>query len=48
MITKNIYYSLAEVYKGVCEVNDILPYTNKNLKEISDIIFDDAPSYPGR
>lgn len=47
MIKKNVYYSLAEVYGGVCEQTDVLPYFNKNLKQISDIIFgDSAPTYP--
>lgn len=34
------------MYAKICNVSDNLPYTNKNLKEISDIIFDEAPSYP--
>lgn len=47
MIKKNVYYSLAEVYGGVCEQTNVLPYVNKNLKQISDIIFgESAPTYP--
>lgn len=47
MMTKNIYYSLSEVYGAVCEQENVLPYYNKNLKEISDIIFGvSAPTYP--
>lgn len=47
MISKNVYYSLAEIYGGVCQQTDLLPYFNKNLKEISDIIFgENVPSYP--
>lgn len=46
MIKKGIYYSLAEVYGGVCEQTQLLPYFNKSLKEISDILFEDTPSYP--
>lgn len=47
MINKNIYYSLKEMYGGVCEQTDVLPYFTKNLKQISDIIFgESAPTYP--
>lgn len=43
---KSVYYALEEIYKEFCEATSTLPYTNKNLKEISDDIFDVAPSYP--
>ena len=47
MLKKHIYYSLAEIYGAVCEQTDVLPYFNKNLKEISDIIFGEGtPAYP--
>lgn len=45
-IEKAVYYSLAEVYGNLCNVANTLPYTNLNLKEISDIIFETAPTYP--
>lgn len=45
-IYKALYYSLAEMYGNLCNESNTLPYTNKNLKEISDIIFDNAPTYP--
>lgn len=43
---KSVYYTLEEIYKEFCAAASTLPYTNKNLKEISDDIFDAAPSYP--
>ena len=44
---KVLFYSLEELYKEFCEVSNTLPYTNLNLKEISDLIFSaPAPSYP--
>lgn len=43
---KVLFYSLEELYKEFCDAETSLPYTNKNLKEISDAIFDTAPTYP--
>ena len=46
MLFKKYYYSLEEVYERFISVSTTLPYTTKNLKEISDALFTTPPTYP--
>ena len=43
---KVLFYSLEELYKEYCEVENTLPYTNLNLKQIGDLLFETLPTFP--